>query len=89
MVEYDVSLQEKELFKEIIVENGVEKIAIWPDGEWSIYMTEHFKKRLEMEMPVYILDLREFISEYEFSDDIIEQLIEQLEAMLNENSRSI
>ena len=89
VVELDVILQEKDLLREMIAEDGVEKIALWSDGEWSVYLTEHFMRRRTQEKPIHIIDVKAYFCETDFSDDSIGQLIECLEDILNEEQKII
>lgn len=85
MVDLDLNLQEKDLLREMIVEEDVEKIALWHDGEWSIYLTEHFLRRRSFEKPIHIMDIKAYFRDSDFFGDSVENLIERLEGILNEN----
>lgn len=89
MVDWELNLQEKDLFREMIAEEDVEKIALWHDGEWSIYLTEHFQRRRAFEKPIHIIDIKAYFRESDFSDESVEQLIERLEGILNEEQKIV
>ena len=89
MVELDLNLQEKDLFREMIKEEDVEKIALWHDGEWSIYLTEHFQRRRNFEKPIHIIDVKAYFRSTDFSDEAVERLIECLEGILNEEQKIV
>ncbi|AGK52147.1 hypothetical protein [Bacillus sp. 1NLA3E] len=82
-MEVDLELQAKDLFKEVIWDGSVERIAVWLDGDWSVTSTTHFDERIKNDHPVYVLNLREVFSEVNFSFESIEQLINRIEDRLN------
>lgn len=82
-MEVDLELQAKDLFKEVIWDGSVERIAVWLDGDWSVTSTSHFDERIKNDHPVYVLNLQEVFSEVDFSFESIEQLINRIEDRLN------
>lgn len=85
-MEIDLELQEKEVFKEIVVDGEFETIAIWTDGDWAIKSSVHYEEKLQEGLsPIYFLNRSELTSRF-FTSDQVEELIRFLEQRLNHSS---
>jgi hypothetical protein len=87
-MDFDLKLQAKDVFREILWEGKFEQIAIWLDGEWSAFDSVHYKERKKEEEPIYILHEKEILEALNtnFLDEGIEFLIQKIEGILNEQA---
>ncbi|MFC3883137.1 hypothetical protein ACFOU2_06255 [Bacillus songklensis] len=81
-MDFDLELQEKEVFREILWEGDFDRIAIWLDGEWSVIASVHYEQKKQQEDPIYVLQKQE-VFDAGFSDETIELLIQEIEDILN------
>lgn len=87
-MDIDLELQEKEVFKEVVVEGEYEIIAIWTDGDWSIKSSVHYDEKLqEGHSPIYFINKAEMASRL-FTTDQVEELIQFIEKLLNQTGIS-
>ncbi|MFC0274906.1 hypothetical protein ACFFIX_26740 [Metabacillus herbersteinensis] len=82
-MEYDLYLQDKDLFKEIIWDPHIEQIVIWKYGEWSTFSSFDYEKRIKEEQPIFIVNLKDFYLEIDLSYNSVDHLIIKIEDILN------
>lgn len=85
-MDIDLELQEKEVFREIVWEGNFDQIAIWLDGEWSVFASVHYEQKKKDEEPVYVLQQHQVMDAYS-SDETLDFLIQEIEEMLNDRMR--
>lgn len=82
-MEIDLELQEKEVFREVVVDGEYETIAIWLDGDWSIKSSTHYEEKLQEGFsPIYLINRADLTSNVATTDQV-EELISMIELMLN------
>ncbi|MDQ0242513.1 fatty acid-binding protein DegV [Bacillus fengqiuensis] len=86
-MDIDLELQEKEVFREIVWEGNFDRIAIWLDGEWSVFASVHYEQKKKDEEPVYVLQQQRVMDAYS-SDETLDFLIQEIEDMLNARMRN-
>jgi hypothetical protein len=86
-MDIDLELQEKEVFREIVWEGNFDQIAIWLDGEWSVFASVHYEQKKKDEEPVYVLQQQQVMDAYS-SDETLDFLIQEIEDMLNARLRN-
>lgn len=87
-MDIDLELQEKEVFKEVVVDGEYDSIAIWTDGEWSIKSSTHYEEKLQDgHSPMYYIYRDELTSRL-FTMDQVEELIQLIERLLNHSFAS-
>lgn len=86
-MDIDLELQEKEVFREIVWEGNFDQIAIWLDGEWSVFASVHYEQKTKDEEPVYVLQQQQAMDAYS-SDETLDFLIQEIEDMLNARMRN-
>ncbi|MGP7819108.1 hypothetical protein [Niallia sp. 01092] len=85
-MDIDLELQEKEVFREILWEGKFDQLAIWLDGEWSVFASTHYEQKMKEEEPIYVLHQQEVMDAH-FSEETLELLIQEIEDVLNTRMR--
>ncbi len=87
-MDIDLELQEKEVFREVMIDGEYETIAVWLDGDWSLTTSTHYQEKLlEGYSPIYLINKSELVANH-FTIDQLEDLIQRIEHMLNPASVS-